>query len=236
MARAAVVLLVLLVAAGLTARARAFTWAPCAPDEQAGAAPPRPAAAASSSSSSRSNPLVPAPLGSTTRYIAPPRPAPPRLTPSSVTLQPDPPQIGAGVVFGIQGAVSPGPPIASGTIGLRVKYEGVDLYEEEGPLCDKVGGDGCPLGAGGGAAAAAAAAAGLLGDGERAAGSIVYRQDLPPIAPPGRYEVRVIGTTGASTREGDAVVCVDVAFEMVLLGGGGAAAGAAGGAAVVAVV
>lgn len=122
----------------------------------------------------------------------------PLLTPTAVTLSPDPPQIGGGVVFGIEGEVAE--PVASGTIGLRVKFEGVDLYEEEGPLCDKVAGEGggCPM-QGGGAKAL-----------------IEYKQDLPPIAPPGHYSVRVIGTTGTSTYEGQAVVCVDVEFDMVV--------------------
>lgn len=121
---------------------------------------------------------------------------PPLLTPTAVTLAPDPPVIGGDVVFGVDGAAASA--VASGTIGLRVKYEGVDLYEEQGPLCDKVAGKGCPIEAGQEA-------------------RIEYRQELPPIAPPGRYAVRVIATTdGSSTREGDAVVCVDVEFEMVM--------------------
>lgn len=187
MARAAVLLLAVVVTAiAIAAPARAFTWAPCTPDEGPGGVASAP---------------------------------PPRLTPSAVTLVPDPPQIGSSVVFGIEGTVSAGPSIASGTIGLRVKFEGVDLYQEEGPLCEKVA-TGCPLGGSDGSASS----------------RIEYTQDLPPIAPPGHYSVRVIGTTGASTVEGDTVVCVDVDFDMVVGGGGGGEGGGGAAAAVVAVV
>jgi hypothetical protein len=128
--------------------------------------------------------------------------APPLLTPSAVTLTPDPPEIGNPVSFGISGTLATpveGGTVDGGTIGLRVKFEGVELYEEEGPLCEKIEG-GCPAGGGDGSGGA----------------KIEYQQDLPPIAPPGHYQVRVIGTTGASTREGQAVVCVDVEFDMVM--------------------
>jgi hypothetical protein len=145
--------------------------------------------------------------------VAPP---PPLLDPADVTLSPDPPQIGNAVAFAITGALSA--PVTGGTIGLRVKFEGVDLYEEEGPICEKIEG-GCssaPGGGGGGDDEASPATTTTATTAPTTTTTITYRQDLPPVAPPGHYSVRVIGTTGASTREGATVVCVDVEFDMVM--------------------
>lgn len=181
---------------------QAFSWKPCTPDA--------PTSAPLGSSSGASAPAA-------TTAAAPP---PPLLTPTDVTLTPDPPEIGASVSFDITGPLSAA--VTGGTIGLRVKFEGVDLYEEQGPLCEKIEG-GCPRAAGGGGGAPA---------------KISYRQDLPPIAPPGHYAVRVVGTTGESIYDGDAVVCVDVEFEMVMPSAAAlvGAAGAAGAGAAVAAV
>jgi hypothetical protein len=113
----------------------------------------------------------------------------------------------------------------------KQKPQTTELYEEEADVCEKLEG-GC---AGAAAAAAAARAAGVGGAGggraaeaeaETTEASIKYVQDLPPIAPPGHYSVRVVGTTGESIYDGDALVCVDVDFEMVLPSDGSSSAAA----------
>jgi len=172
-------LLVVLSLACLAQGARAFTWTPCTPDPAPSSFERAVAADAAKAA------------------------APPLLTPTAVTLTPDPPVIGSSVEFLIKGPLSA--PITQGTIGLRVKFEGVELYEEEADVCEKLEG-GCGGGGGGGGGQAGGAEA-----------SIKYVQELPPIAPPGHYSVRVVGNTGESVYgPGDALVCVDVEFDMVL--------------------
>ena len=113
-----------------------------------------------------------------------------------------------------------------------------ELYEEEADVCEKLEG-GCAAAAGGGGGGGGGGSGGGEGVTEAA---IRYVQDLPPIAPPGHYSVRVVGTTGQSIYDGDALVCVDVEFDMVLPSGSasasspGVAAAAAGGGAAATVV
>jgi hypothetical protein len=197
----------------------AFTWTPCIPDP----APSADATSSSSSSSSSSSLASSSSSASPAARVPPPRanadadPAPPLLEPRTVTLTPDPPVIGSSVSFDIRGPLSS--PVTHGTIGLRVKFEGVELYEDESDICDKLEGGCAPaalgVGVGGGGGGGGGQEEQPKEEDEDEA-AIVYVQDLPPIAPPGHYSVRVVGTTGESVYDGDAVVCVDVDFEMVV--------------------
>jgi hypothetical protein len=99
---------------------------------------------------------------------------------------PDPPAAGGQVTFNIQGNAVHDVP--AGQISIDVSFAGTPIYEEVDDLCSKTS---CPI------------KTGPL--------DIKYIQDLPPIAPPGEYDVRVIARDIAGTE----LMCVDVHFEML---------------------
>lgn len=108
------------------------------------------------------------------------------FTPDVVQLVPDPPAAGGQVSFKISGnAVHD---VQSGSISIDVAYEGTQIYEEVDDLCGKTS---CPIKTG--------------------PIDITYIQDLPPIAPPGGYDVQVV----ARSTEGEELMCVVVHFEML---------------------
>eukprot|EP00882_Tetradesmus_deserticola_P002861 GHRQ01003043.1.p1 GENE.GHRQ01003043.1~~GHRQ01003043.1.p1 ORF type:complete len:182 (+),score=52.28 GHRQ01003043.1:157-702(+) len=106
--------------------------------------------------------------------------------PDHVDLVPDPPAAGGQVVFKIQGNAVHDVP--SGLISINVSFAGTQIYEEVDDLCSKTT---CPI------------KTGPL--------NIVYEQDLPPIAPPGDYDVQVVAR-GVDNEE---LMCVVVHFEML---------------------
>jgi hypothetical protein len=108
------------------------------------------------------------------------------FVPDQVSLTPDPPVIGSQVLFNIQGnAVHD---VQSGTIDISVTFAGTEIYTEQDDLCSKTN---CPI------------KTGPL--------NIKYVQDLPPIAPPGEYDVKVV----AKSTQGEELMCVVVHFEMI---------------------
>eukprot|EP00878_Enallax_costatus_P026168 GHUV01028053.1.p1 GENE.GHUV01028053.1~~GHUV01028053.1.p1 ORF type:complete len:141 (+),score=36.39 GHUV01028053.1:69-491(+) len=78
--------------------------------------------------------------------------------------------------------------VQSGTISIDVSFEGTQIYEEVDDLCGKTS---CPIKTG--------------------PIEIAYVQDLPPIAPPGMYDVQVV----ARSTEDEELMCVVVHFEML---------------------
>jgi hypothetical protein len=108
------------------------------------------------------------------------------FVPDNVLLVPDPPAAGGQVTFNIQGNAVHDVP--AGQISIDVSFAGTPIYEEVDDLCSKTS---CPI------------KTGPL--------DIKYIQDLPPIAPPGEYDVRVIARDIAGTE----LMCVDVHFEML---------------------
>lgn len=108
------------------------------------------------------------------------------FTPDVVQLVPDPPAAGGQVTFKIGGnAVHD---VQSGSISIDVSFMGTQIYEEVDDLCGKTA---CPIKTG--------------------PIEISYIQDLPPIAPPGEYDVQVV----ARSSEGEELMCVVVHFEML---------------------
>jgi hypothetical protein len=108
------------------------------------------------------------------------------FVPDNVMLVPDPPAAGGQVTFNIKGNAVHDVP--AGQIAIDVSFAGTPIYEEVDDLCSKTT---CPI------------KTGPL--------DIKYIQDLPPIAPPGEYDVRVIARDTA----GGELMCVDVHFEML---------------------
>lgn len=106
--------------------------------------------------------------------------------PDHVDLVPDPPAAGGQVVFKIKGNAVHDVP--SGLISINVSFAGTQIYEEVDDLCSKTT---CPI------------KTGPL--------DITYVQDLPPIAPPGDYDVQVVAR-GVDNEE---LMCVVVHFEML---------------------
>eukprot|EP00877_Chromochloris_zofingiensis_P009375 jgi/Chrzof1/4691/Cz14g23010.t1 len=106
--------------------------------------------------------------------------------PDTVQLIPDPPVIGNTVTFNIKGNAVHDVP--SGSISIDVTFAGTQIYEEVDDLCSKTS---CPIKTG--------------------PIDITYVQDLPPIAPPGEYDVQVV----ARDTQNVELMCVVVHFEMV---------------------
>lgn len=106
--------------------------------------------------------------------------------PDAVELQPDPPTIGDSVMFSIKGQADREVP--SGSLDISVQFQGMDIYQESKDLCSRTT---CPI--------------------TKGPISIAYSQDLPPIAPPGDYEVRV----SAKGPDGEELMCIVVDFELV---------------------
>jgi len=109
------------------------------------------------------------------------------FVPDNVALVPDPPVIGSQVTFNIKGSNAVRE-VASGRITINVAYAGTPIYEEVDDLCSKTT---CPI---------------TLGPID-----VAYVQDLPPIAPPGEYQVQVV----ARDTEDAELMCVLVTFDMV---------------------
>ncbi|GFH26174.1 ML domain-containing protein [Haematococcus lacustris] len=106
---------------------------------------------------------------------------------SDVTLTPDPPVIGSPATFAVHGSSSLAVP--AGAVEIQVSFSGIQIYSESQDLCSKTA---CPVPPG--------------------PVTINIVEDLPPIAPPGDYGLRVIGTDAA----GNELMCLDVDFELVL--------------------
>ncbi|KAI8468561.1 MAG: ML domain-containing protein [Monoraphidium minutum] len=106
--------------------------------------------------------------------------------PTDVLLSPDPPVIGSEVTFTIKGNADRD--VAAGAISMSVAFTGVPIYEASDDLCAKTA---CPI------------APGPL--------EIKYVQQLPPIAPPGDYDV----TLRTKDAAGSELQCVTVHFTMV---------------------
>ncbi|KAF8069539.1 npc-2 [Scenedesmus sp. PABB004] len=108
------------------------------------------------------------------------------FTPDVVQLTPDPPQAGGSVTFVIKGNAVHDVP--HGLISINVSFADTQIYEEVDDLCSKTS---CPIKTG--------------------PIDITYVQDLPPIAPPGEYDVEVVAR-GVDDEE---LMCVVVHFEML---------------------
>ncbi|GBF99574.1 hypothetical protein Rsub_12199 [Raphidocelis subcapitata] len=122
---------------------------------------------------------------------------------SEVLLAPDPPRIGEQVTFTIKAAADRD--VAAGAIGMSVAFMGTPIFEGSDDLCAKTA---CPI------------APGPI--------QIDYVQDLPPIAPPGDYDV----TLKARDAAGQELLCVVVHFSMVppsLAAEGASGSGSGGG-------
>jgi hypothetical protein len=111
------------------------------------------------------------------------------FVPDAVELQPDPPTIGDSVLFSIKGQADRN--VTSGSLDISVQFQGMDIYQESKDLCSRTK---CPIKVG--------------------PISIAYSQDLPPIAPPGDYEVQV----SAKGPDGEELMCIVVDFELVYPG------------------
>eukprot|EP00775_Hariotina_reticulata_P010842 gene10841-biopygen12781 len=108
------------------------------------------------------------------------------FTPDHVDLVPDPPAAGGQVTFKIEGNAVHDVP--AGLISINVTFAGTQIYEEVDDLCSKTS---CPIKTG--------------------PIAITYVQDLPPIAPPGDYDVQVVARDLQNTE----LMCVVVHFEML---------------------
>ncbi|KAJ9525874.1 hypothetical protein QJQ45_009250 [Haematococcus lacustris] len=106
---------------------------------------------------------------------------------SDVTLTPDPPVIGCVKTFQLIAGHQCN--IPAGAVEIQVSFSGIQIYSESQDLCSKTA---CPVPPG--------------------PVTINIVEDLPPIAPPGDYGLRVIGTDAA----GNELMCLDVDFELVL--------------------
>jgi hypothetical protein len=116
-----------------------------------------------------------------------------------VTLTPEEPSAGVTVSFAIHGTAKIDVP--AGALDISVMYSGLPIYSESRDLCDMTT---CPI---------------KTGD-----LTIAYDQYLPPIVPPGPYNV----TLDATSSNGQELLCLEVLFD-VTLPSVGAAAGAAKG-------
>lgn len=108
------------------------------------------------------------------------------FVPSKVELTPDPPTIGEKVLFSIKGQADR--EVASGSLDIAVNYQGMDIFQDSKDLCARTT---CPI--------------------KQGPLDITYSQELPPIAPPGEYEVQVT----ARDESGAALMCIVVDFELV---------------------
>lgn len=108
------------------------------------------------------------------------------FTPKEVNLSPDPPVIGKEVFFTIKGDATRN--VAGGTLEVLVSFAGTPIFQESEDLCGKTT---CPI--------------------KKGPISISYSQELPPIAPPGDYEVQVVARDPAGTE----LMCVIVDFSLV---------------------
>lgn len=109
------------------------------------------------------------------------------LSPDAVLLSPDPPQTGQDIYFDIKGAYKDENIIPSGDLKVTVNFMGTPIYETEWDLCSKTN---CPI------------APGEI--------DIHYSQTLPPITPPGDYQVQLI----ASADSGSELLCLLVDFSI----------------------
>lgn len=107
--------------------------------------------------------------------------------PDSVVLSPDPPQIGQDISFDIQGAYEHGDSIPTGVLDVTVNFMGTPIFETEWDLCSKTQ---CPINPG------------KL--------DIHYGQTLPPIAPPGDYQVQLIAKDAGDAQ----LLCLLVDFQI----------------------
>eukprot|EP00195_Chlamydomonas_chlamydogama_P005491 CAMPEP_0202895774 /NCGR_PEP_ID=MMETSP1392-20130828/4910_1 /ASSEMBLY_ACC=CAM_ASM_000868 /TAXON_ID=225041 /ORGANISM="Chlamydomonas chlamydogama, Strain SAG 11-48b" /LENGTH=157 /DNA_ID=CAMNT_0049580903 /DNA_START=131 /DNA_END=604 /DNA_ORIENTATION=- len=110
------------------------------------------------------------------------------VKPGSVTLSPDPPVIGTPATFTVK-ADSPFDSVPGGAVEIDVSYLGVQIFSKSEDLCEKTT---CPV--------------------PKGNIEIVLVEDLPPIAPPGDYSLRVLAT---SSTDSSTLLCLDVDFELV---------------------
>ncbi|GAX80841.1 hypothetical protein CEUSTIGMA_g8276.t1 [Chlamydomonas eustigma] len=115
-----------------------------------------------------------------------------KVSPTEVSLTPDPPVIGGSAQFDII-ANSEEDIIKSGTVDITISFAGVDIFSKSDDLCDKAA---CPI---------------LKGPTK-----VTLVELLPPIAPPGDYGLKLVAK-GSDSSE---LLCLLVNFELVMPEGG----------------
>jgi hypothetical protein len=104
----------------------------------------------------------------------------------SVTLSPDPPSAGDMIKFDIEATSKI--QVDSGEVDVAVMYKGLPIYSESKDLCERTE---CPV------------KPGPL--------SLAYDQYLPPIVPPGDYQVNISALSGDPAQQ---LLCLTVDFEI----------------------
>eukprot|EP00798_Chlamydomonas_sp_ICE-L_P016883 gene16883-23158_t len=110
-----------------------------------------------------------------------------RTSVKNVVLLPDPPVIGSPATFSVTAEIA-GAEIPHGAVDITVSYGGVDIYSMEEDLCTKTS---CPIMPG--------------------SFTMTIIEDLPPIAPPGTYGMKI----QAHGADPDELLCIDVTFTLV---------------------
>lgn len=104
---------------------------------------------------------------------------------SSVSLQPDPPVAGTTANFGIKG--ESGIEVDGGTLSLAVAFMGFPIWSETKDLCDRTT---CPV--------------------KKGPVELAVQEYLPPITPPGAYNVTITAQTTANVQ----LLCLQIDFEI----------------------
>ncbi|CAG9462986.1 unnamed protein product [Pedinophyceae sp. YPF-701] len=112
----------------------------------------------------------------------------PDVSVDNVTFQPDPAKAGSDIDIHLLGTSGLSTPVSAGTVKIVVKFRGkFQVLDETDDICDRTT---CPL---------------MPGPVDIAA-----KQKLPPITPPGDYEVHMV----ASDADGEELICVDLKFNV----------------------